>query len=98
MTTLASTPNAQGRYGPYGGSYVPETLMVAVRQLADEYERAKKDPAFQEQLASHLKQFVGRPPPLYFAQRLTELAGGAKIFLKREDLAHTGAHKINNTI
>jgi tryptophan synthase beta chain len=91
-------PDLHGRFGPYGGSYVPETLMVAVRQLADEYDRAKKDPAFREQLAYYLKQFVGRPTPLYFAQRLTELAGGAKIFLKREDLCHSGAHKINNTI
>jgi len=98
MTTLASTPNAKGRYGPYGGSYVPETLMIAVRQLADEYERAKKDPEFKRQLNYYLKQFVGRPTPLYFAERLTQMAGGAKIYLKREDLAHTGAHKINNTI
>ena len=94
----ASVPDSQGRFGPYGGSYVPETLMVAVHQLAEEYQRAKKDPAFQEQLRYYLRQFVGRPTPLYFAQRLTELAGGAKIYLKREDLAHTGAHKINNTI
>ena len=87
-----------GPFGPYGGSYVPETLMAAVRQLAEEYERAKKDPAFQKELDYYLKEFVGRPTPLYFAQRLTELAGGAKIYLKREDLAHTGAHKINNTL
>ncbi|HVX85273.1 MAG TPA: tryptophan synthase subunit beta [Phycisphaerae bacterium] len=94
----ADVPDAHGRFGPYGGSYVPETLMVAVRQLADEYERAKKDPDFQQQFRYYLKQFVGRPTPLYFAERLTKLAGGARIFLKREDLAHTGAHKINNTI
>jgi tryptophan synthase beta chain len=94
----AAVPDAHGRFGPYGGSYVPETLMVAVRQLADEYERAKKDPDFQQQFRYYLKQFVGRPTPLYFAERLTKLAGGARIFLKREDLAHTGAHKINNTI
>jgi len=94
----ASVPDQHGRFGPYGGSYVPETLMVAVHQLSEEYERAKKDPAFQKELAYYLKEFVGRPTPLYFAQRLTELAGGAKIYLKREDLAHTGAHKINNTI
>ncbi len=93
-----AVPDSQGRFGPYGGSYVPETLMIAVRQLAEEYERAKKDPEFHRQLKYYLKQFVGRPTPLYFAQRLTELAGGAKIFLKREDLAHTGAHKVNNTI
>jgi len=94
----AAVPDAHGRFGPYGGSYVPETLMIAVNQLAEEYERAKKDPAFQKELDYYLKQFVGRPTPLYFAQRLTELAGGAKIYLKREDLAHTGAHKINNTL
>ena len=93
-----AVPDAHGHFGPYGGVYVPETLMVAVRQLADEYERAKKDPKFKEQLNYYLKQFVGRPTPLYFAQRLTELGGGAKIYLKREDLCHTGAHKINNTI
>lgn len=98
MSSLASAPNAQGRFGPYGGSYVPETLMVAVRQLAEEYERAAKDPEFKRQLAYYLKQFVGRPTPLYFAERLTRLAGGAQIYLKREDLAHTGAHKINNTM
>jgi len=95
---VKSVPDAHGRFGPYGGSYVPETLMVAVRQLAEEYERAKKDPAFREQLNYYLREFVGRPTPLYYAQRLTQLAGGAKIYLKREDLAHTGAHKINNTI
>src|SRR3954470_5220527 len=98
MSTFTTVPNAQGRFGPYGGSYVPETLMIAVRQLADEYERAMKDPEFKRQLNYYLKQFVGRPTPLYFAERLTKLAGGPKIFLKREDLAHTGAHKINNTI
>ena len=98
MSSLASVPTPQGRFGPYGGSYVPETLMIAVRQLADEYDRASKDPEFKRQLAYYLKQFVGRPTPLYFAERLTQLAGGAKIYLKREDLAHTGAHKINNTI
>jgi tryptophan synthase beta chain len=97
-TASKSVPTPQGRFGPYGGSYVPETLMVAVQQLADEYERAKKDPEFWKQLNYYLKQFVGRPTPLYYAQRLTELAGGAKIYLKREDLAHTGAHKINNTM
>ena len=94
----SAVPDTHGRFGPYGGSYVPETLMVAVRQLAEEYQRAKKDPEFREQLNYYLRHFVGRPTPLYFAQRLTQLAGGAKIYLKREDLAHTGAHKINNTI
>ena len=73
-TASKAVPDAQGRYGPYGGSYVPETLMVAVNQLADEYERARKDPEFWKQLNYYLKQFVGRPTPLYYAQRLTELA------------------------
>ncbi|HTV48792.1 MAG TPA: tryptophan synthase subunit beta [Phycisphaerae bacterium] len=91
-------PDAHGHFGPYGGVYVPETLMVAVQQLADEYQRARRDPEFQKELEYYLRQFAGRPTPLYFAQRLTQHAGGAKIFFKREDLAHTGAHKINNTI
>jgi tryptophan synthase beta chain len=100
----AAVPDAAGHFGPYGGSYVPETLMAAVHELAAEYERAKKDPKFHEELAYYLKEFVGRPTPLYYAQRLTELVrqknpkSGAQIYLKREDLAHTGAHKINNTL
>ncbi len=91
-------PDAKGYFGPYGGVYVPETLMAAVQQLSAEYDRARRDPEFQAQLDYYLREFAGRPTPLYFARRLTELAGGAKIYLKREDLAHTGAHKINNTI
>jgi tryptophan synthase beta chain len=91
-------PNAQGRFGPYGGRYVPETLMFALRQLTEQYEHARDDPAFQKQLDYYLRQYVGRPSPLYFAERLTQKAGGARIFLKREDLNHTGAHKINNCI
>jgi len=91
-------PDAKGHFGFYGGSYVPETLMTAVHQLADVYAHARKDPAFEREFQYYLRQFVGRPTPLYFARRLTELAGGAQIYLKREDLAHTGAHKINNTI
>ncbi len=91
-------PDSAGHFGPYGGIYVPETLMIAVRQLAQEYERARQDPSFARQLAFYLADFAGRPTPLYFARRLTEMAGGARIYLKREDLAHTGAHKINNTI
>ena len=94
----ANVPDSHGRFGPYGGTYVPETLMGAVQQLAEEYDRARKDPEFKRQLEYYLREFVGRPTPLYFAQRLTEYAGGAKIYLKREDLSHTGAHKINNTI
>src|SRR5207248_3687250 len=87
-----------GRSGPYGGRYVPETLMFARRQLGEEYDRARSDPAFQQELAHYFTHYVGRPSLLYFAQRLTREAGGARIFLKREDLNHTGAHKINNAL
>ncbi|MEI5994225.1 tryptophan synthase subunit beta [Candidatus Enterococcus mansonii] len=90
-------PN-QGFYGNYGGQFVPETLMYAVKELEEVYEASKTDQAFQKELAYYLKQYVGRENPLYFAERLTDYAGGAKIYLKREDLNHTGAHKINNTI
>ncbi len=93
-----SVPDVHGRFGPYGGRYVPETLMHALRQLTEQYEQTQTDPEFQRQFAYYLKQYVGRPSPLYFAERLTEKAGGARIFLKREDLNHTGAHKINNCI
>jgi tryptophan synthase beta chain len=91
-------PDALGRFGPYGGRYVPETLMHALRQLTEQYEQAQQDPEFQRQFEYYLRQYVGRPAPLYFAERLTEKAGGARIFLKREDLNHTGSHKINNAI
>jgi len=98
--SLHQTPSAvhAGRFGPYGGRYVPETLVAALDQLAEEYARAQRDTSFQRELDRLLREFVGRPTPLTFASRLTEHAGGARIFLKREDLAHTGAHKINNTI
>src|SRR5437899_7669153 len=99
MSSLASSvPDAQGRFGPYGGRFVPETLMHALRQLTDEYLRARDDPEFQKQFHYYLRHYVGRPSPLYYAQRLTQEAGGARIYLKREDLNHTGAHKINNCI
>ncbi|MBV8781553.1 MAG: tryptophan synthase subunit beta [Phycisphaerae bacterium] len=91
-------PDSRGRFGPYGGVFVPETLVSALEQLEQEYRRAIKDPEFQKQFNEYLTQFVGRPSRLYFAKRLTEKLGGAKIYLKREDLNHTGAHKINNTI
>jgi tryptophan synthase beta chain len=94
----ASAPDARGRFGPYGGRYVPETLMEALRQLTDEYERARQDAAFQRQFEQCLRDYVGRPSRLYFAERLTRQAGGARLFLKREDLNHTGAHKINNCV
>ena len=97
---LPATPSESrpGRFGAYGGRYVPETLMAALVELEQEYEKAKADPAFQAELAALLKDFAGRPTPLYFAKRLTEQLGGAKIYLKREDLLHTGAHKINNAL
>jgi tryptophan synthase beta chain len=95
---LANVPDLHGRFGPYGGRYVPETLMEALRQLADEYERARHDAAFQAEFAQILHDYVGRPSRLYFARRLTAEAGGARIYLKREDMNHTGAHKINNCI
>jgi tryptophan synthase beta chain len=87
-----------GRFGAYGGRYVPETLMAALLELEAAYADAQKDAAFQAELAGLLKDYVGRPTPLYFAKRLTETLGGAKIYLKREDLLHTGAHKINNAL
>src|SRR5688572_24853346 len=91
-------PDAHGRFGPYGGRYVPETLMHPLQQLEEEYFRAQHDPEFQAELDYYLREFCGRPTPLYFAERLTRELGGPKIFLKREDLLHTGAHKINNAI
>ena len=91
-------PDATGHFGPYGGVFVPETLMTALKELTDAYEVARHDPGFQSELRHHLKEFAGRPTPLYLAERLTEHAGGAKIYLKREDLLHTGAHKINNAL
>lgn len=97
-TATATVPDVEGRFGPYGGRYVPETLMYALKQLTEHYEQACNDPEFAKQFDYYLKQYVGRPSPLYFAERLTKEAGGAKIYLKREDLNHTGAHKINNCI
>lgn len=91
-------PDTHGRFGPYGGRYVPETLMFALRQLTEHYEQAQGDPEFQKHFDYYLRHYVGRPSPLYFAERLTKEAGGARIYLKREDLNHTGAHKINNCI
>ncbi|MEM7672726.1 MAG: tryptophan synthase subunit beta [Verrucomicrobiota bacterium] len=91
-------PDSRGHFGPFGGMYVPETLMTPLFDLEQAYFEAKADPKFQEELDYLLKQFVGRPSPLYFADRLTEECGGARIYLKREDLLHTGAHKINNAL
>ena len=91
-------PDATGHFGPFGGRYVPETLMHPLQELEEEYFRAQHDPEFQKELSYYLTEFVGRPSPLYFAERLTKELGGAKVYLKREDLNHTGAHKINNAI
>ncbi|MBA3849651.1 MAG: tryptophan synthase subunit beta [Opitutus sp.] len=91
-------PDASGHFGKYGGRYVPETLMTALGELAAAYEAAKQDTVFQDDLRRHLKEFAGRPTELYFAERLTRHCGGAKIYFKREDLLHTGAHKINNAL
>jgi tryptophan synthase beta chain len=98
LPDITSVPDAHGHFGPYGGRFVPETLMSALLDLEREYQIARKDPAFQKELDYLLREFVGRPTPLYFAERLTQELGGAKIYLKREDLLHTGAHKINNAI
>ena len=97
-TATAQVPDELGRFGEFGRRYVPETLMHALEELTAEYERAKQDEQFQAQLNDLLTTYVGRANPLYFAERLTEYCGGAKIYFKREDLNHTGAHKINNTI
>ena len=91
-------PDAQGRFGPYGGRYVPETLVAPLEDLEQAYAEARKDPGFQSELDSLLRNFAGRPTPLQFASRLSEHLGGPRIYLKREDLLHTGAHKINNCI
>lgn len=93
-----SLPDALGRYGAFGGRFVPETLMDALNRLSAAYAETKADPAFQARLDNYLRDYVGRPSPLFFAKRLTEFAGGADIYLKREDLNHTGAHKINNAL
>jgi len=93
-----SLPDAGGHFGPYGGVFVPETLMTALKELGEAYAVAREEAGFIKELRHHLKEFAGRPTELYFAERLTEHCGGAKIYLKREDLLHTGAHKINNAI
>ncbi|HVV99797.1 MAG TPA: tryptophan synthase subunit beta [Planctomycetaceae bacterium] len=97
-TASAQVPDAEGCFGEFGRRFVPETLMKALEQLTDEYARARQDPGFQADLDDLFKNYVGRPSPLYFARRLTERCGGARIYLKREDLNHTGAHKINNAL
>jgi tryptophan synthase beta chain len=100
MSNVAGSnlPDVHGHFGLYGGRYVPETLMYPLQQLEEEYFKAQHDPEFQQELNYYLRQFCGRPSPLYFAERLTRELGGPKIYLKREDLLHTGAHKINNAM
>src|SRR6266851_5001505 len=99
MIATTSLPTAvAGRFGEYGGRYVPETLMAALQELEQAYAAAKKDRKFQQELDQLLREFAGRPTALTYAKRLTEELGGAKIYLKREDLLHTGAHKINNCL
>ncbi len=100
MSSIATekVPDARGHFGPYGGRFVPETLMHPLQELEQEYFRSQDDPDFQRELDYYLKEFCGRPTPLYLAERLTRELGGPKIYLKREDLLHTGAHKINNCL
>jgi len=100
MSSIATekVPDARGHFGPYGGRFVPETLMHPLQELEQEYFRSQHDPDFQRELDYYLKEFCGRPTPLYLAERLTRELGGPKIYLKREDLLHTGAHKINNCL
>lgn len=93
-----SAPDQNGRFGSFGGKFVPETLMNALAELEEAFDAARKDPAFQDELSYLLRYYSGRPTPLYYAERLTEALGGARIFLKREDLNHTGAHKLNNAL
>ena len=95
---MTSLPNTQGYFGPYGGQYVPETLMVALRELTGAYDKARRDKSFKKELDGYLSEYSGRPTPLTHAARLTQALKGAKIYLKREDLNHTGAHKINNCL
>ena len=97
-TDRFSVPDEKGHFGPYGGSFVPETLSYPLRELCEAYEYAMNDSSFNMELKKLLRTFAGRPTELYYAERLTEKYGGAKIFLKREDLLHTGAHKINNAL
>ena len=98
MNAIASVPDSRGYFGPYGGGYVPETLFAPLQELTTAYEATQKDPTFKQELDQLLQEYVGRPTPLYFAEGMTADLGGAKIYIKREDLLHTGAHKINNAL
>ena len=95
---ISTQPDATGHFGPYGGRFVPEVLMAPLEELEQSYLEASRDPVFQAELNDLLANYAGRPTPLYHAKRLSEQLGGAKIYLKREDLLHTGAHKINNAL
>src|SRR3974377_2104865 len=95
---MSAVPDASGHFGPYGGRFVPEVLMAPIEELEKAYLGARRGPAFQAELDELLRTYAGRPTPLYFARRLTEKLGGARIWIKREDLLHTGAHKINNAL
>ena len=97
-SNASKMPDARGHFGPYGGQFVAETLMAPLAELEAAYRQLQADPAFQAELDADLQHYVGRPSPLYFAERLSKKAGGARIYLKREDLNHTGAHKVNNTV
>src|SRR5258708_1984057 len=97
-TMMTSQPDPRGHFGPYGGRYVPEVLMAPLEELEQAYLEARHDPEFQAELKDLLANYAGRPTPLYYAKRLSETLGGAKIYIKREDLLHTGAHKINNCL
>ncbi len=98
MSTTVTKPNRRGHFGPYGGMYVPETLMAPLTELTESYRRIRRDPSFREELAELLREYVGRPTPLYMARRMSRELGHADIYFKREDLCHTGAHKINNSL
>src|SRR5262245_59922368 len=98
LNSFRTGPDEHGHFGIYGGRFVAETLMPLTLDLEQAYAQAKDDPAFKQEMDGHLKHYVGRPSPLYFAERLTAHLGGAKVYLKREDLNHTGAHKVNNVL
>ena len=98
MGATSQVPDEAGRFGAFGGRYVPETLTQALDELTQHYDQACQDESFQAELEELFRHYVGRPSPLYHAERLTKRCGGAQIYLKREDLNHTGAHKINNTL
>lgn len=98
MSNVVTQPDQRGHFGPYGGMYVPETLMAPLTELAARYQQARKDPSFKKELDYYLREFVGRPTPLFLARRISEELGGLRVYFKREDLCHTGAHKINNSL